>query len=119
MKPLVATSRTNVFPAAPPPEAENAMAQTEVVEEQPAPKLSPSEAGLVLSSTIVGRGRRTALINGRRYGVGDEVKSTKEGQQTVFKLLAVEPKQIVLENDGDRYLVKMPGARLVNDDSLQ
>jgi hypothetical protein len=118
MKPLAATSRTNVFPTPPPPEPVN-LAPTEVVEEPPAVKLSPSEAGLVLTSTIVGPRRRTALINGRRYGVGDEVKSTKEGQQTVFKLLSVEPRQIVLENDGDRFLMKMPGGRLANDDSLE
>jgi hypothetical protein len=115
MKPAVlVTNRTDVFPAAPPPQA-----STESIAEQPSAKLSPSEAGLVLSSTIVGPSRRMALINGRRYGVGDEIKSTKEGQQIVFKLLSVEPRQIVLENDGDRFLVKMPGARLSNDDSLQ
>lgn len=116
---VLVTSRTDVFPAVPPPEVATAES-TEPVAEQPTLKLSPSEAGLVLSSTIVGPSRRTALINGRRYGVGDEIKSTlKEGPQIVFKLLAVEPRQIVLEKDGDRFLMKMPGARLSNDDSLQ
>jgi hypothetical protein len=120
MKPAVSlASRTNVFPAAPSPEEARMAATEEPVTEPPPAKLSPSEAGLVLSSTIVGRNRRTALINGRRYAVGDEIKSAKEGQQIVFKLLAVEPRQIVLENAGDRFLVKMPGGRLSTDDNLQ
>lgn len=89
------------------------------VEQPPPARLTPSEAGLVLSSTVVGPGGRVALISGRRYRVGDNVKSAKEGQPIVFKLIAVEPRQIILETDGDRYLVKMPGARLANDDSVE
>jgi hypothetical protein len=96
-----------------------AAANAESAVEQPLLKLSPSEAGLVLSSTIVGPNRRMALVSGKRYGVGDEIKSKKEGQEIVFKLLAVEPKQIILENSGDRFLMKMPGARLSNDDDVQ
>jgi hypothetical protein len=120
MRPVtVATDRSNIFPAEPSAEAVAAAAAAERTAEQPLLKLSPSEAGLVLSSTIVGPKRRTALVNGRRYSVGDEIKSKKEGQQIVFKLLAVEPKQIVLENSGDRFLMKMPGARLAGDDDVQ
>lgn len=108
--------RNDIFAVAPPAAV---AAPAEAPSEPPPIKLSPSDAGLVLSSTVMGPAGRVALISGRRYRVGDDVKSTKDGQPIVFKLITVEPRQVVLETDGDRYLVKMPGARLSGDDSVE
>ncbi len=109
MQPLAdANRRSDIFASTPQPKTATAAPATE----PPPPRLTPAEAGLVLSSTIVGARQRVALISGRRYAIGDEVKANKQdGPLVRYKLVAVEPKQIVLESDGDQYVVKLPPRR--------
>src|SRR5262249_26358228 len=61
---------------------------------------TPEEAGFVLSSTLVGKARKTALINGRVYEEGSQIASAGG---VVFRLTQVEPQRVVLEREGHVY----------------
>lgn len=62
--------------------------------------ITPEEAGLAVSGTIIGRQRRTAMINGKIYAPGDTV----EGQDgAVFSLASVDANGIVLQRLGRQY----------------
>jgi hypothetical protein len=67
------------------------------------PAAEPDELGLVLSSTLVGRSRRAALISGRTYELGSKIRV--EGES--FRLVEVEPNRIVLERDGQQYTLSI------------
>ena len=69
--------------------------------EQPA--AGPDDLGLVLSSTLVGKSRRAALISGRTYELGSKIRVEGEA----FRLLEVEPNRIVLERDGELYTLSI------------
>jgi hypothetical protein len=73
----------------------------EVEAEQPPP--GPGDLGLVLSSTLVGRSRRAALISGRTYELGSKIRVEGEA----FRLVEVEPSRIVLERDGQQYTLSI------------
>ena len=60
----------------------------------------PGELGLRVSSTIIGKQRRTALINGRAYREGDAIEMD-EGW--VYVLSAIEKNHVVLACDGHEY----------------
>ncbi len=82
---------------------------------EPAPKvptITPTAAGLVLTSTIIGPGRRIAQINGKTYSVGQTVvvKNEKEKQtpEARFRVLEVDPRRAVLESDGQRFELSIP-----------
>jgi hypothetical protein len=81
--------------------------------EQPKPKaavITPSAAGLALTSTIIGPHRRIAQINGKTYSVGQtiEVASSKETPDVSFKLIEVQPRRAVLEANGERFELLIP-----------
>jgi hypothetical protein len=78
-----------------------------VVEAEPALPLTPSEAGLALSSTLVGSRKRMAIINGKAYSIGDRVTAGSEGSDVVFVLAEVHPRRAVLARDGERYEIKL------------
>ncbi len=58
--------------------------------------VEPSDLGLVLTSTAVGRNKRFASISGQRYEEGSDVP-TSAG--VAFKLKRVKPSQVILEHD--------------------
>ena len=66
---------------------------------------TPDELGLVLSSTIVGATRRTAVVNGKVYGPGRELHA-EDG--VVFVVKQIEPWGIVLERAGRRFELELP-----------
>ncbi len=68
---------------------------------------TPEQAGLVLSSTIVGPTRRTALINGRAYAQGRQIVQMHGQEPIVFQLAEVHPKHVVLVRDDQRYKLKL------------
>jgi hypothetical protein len=76
-------------------EPDVASAQVEKADE-PEPTLSA--AGLVLSSTVVGPSRRTALINGRIYAEGDLL----DLPGTPVAVVAIRPRGALLESNGER-----------------
>lgn len=80
---------------------EQAKVDEPVVEKE----VTPGEAGLVLSGTIVGERRRTAVINGKVYGPGRELKSA---DGVVFVVRKIEPWGIVLERAGRQFELALP-----------
>lgn len=79
------------------------------------PTVTPTEAGLVLTSTIIGPQRRVAQISGRVYrvgqivSVGEEKQSgERETENVAFKLVEVHPRRAVLESDGQRFELTIP-----------
>ncbi|HVX61683.1 MAG TPA: hypothetical protein VHC19_13805 [Pirellulales bacterium] len=87
------------FPAAP---AEPPMAEPEAVVET---EVTPRQLGLILSGTIVGDGRSTAVINGKVYGAGRELKAAGG---VVFVVRQIEPWGIVLERGGRQFELALP-----------
>ncbi len=79
-------------------EAEVAKVVVPVVE----PVVTPEEAGLDVSGTIVSRTRGSATINGQAYRQGDLVEG-KSGVE--FKLVTVESSGVVLERKGKLFVV--------------
>ena len=67
------------------------------------PAAEPGDLGLVLSTTLVGRSRRAALISGRTYELGSKIRVEGEA----FRLVEVEPSRIVLERDGQQYTLSI------------
>lgn len=81
-----------------------AEAATEVAGER-SEDVTPGELGLVLSSTIIGHQRRTALVNGKVYAAGRELEA-RDG--VVFVVRDIEPWGIVLERAGKRFELELP-----------
>jgi hypothetical protein len=118
-------------PFQPPPSrlAEARLAEAEA-EEEPEPEpivepeFTPEDAGLRLSSTLVSRRNRLALINGKTYRVGDTVpvaNSKEEADATTSSQSATEPeprpgfvvveidsRSVWLERLGKRYELLLP-----------
>jgi hypothetical protein len=67
----------------------------------PPADLLPADAGLVLNSTLVGSGRRIAMIDGEPYWEGDTVPASHSSDG--FRLVEVYPRQVVLERQGKHY----------------
>ena len=70
--------------------------------------MTPEKLGLVLSSTLIGPQRRTALVNGRAYEQGGTIHGAKDGRQFAFTLSEVHPRRIVLVREGKRYELTIP-----------
>jgi len=64
----------------------------------------PAELGLVLSSTVVGAARQTAVINGKVYTLGREVPA---GDGASFLLTEIQPRRIVLKRAGREFELKI------------
>jgi len=82
-------------------------------QELPPPRpmvVAPSEAGLGLSSTIIGSQRRVAQINGKTYAEGQHIELVKEpdGRAMAYRLVEVHPRRVVLEADGQRFDLTLP-----------
>jgi hypothetical protein len=74
------------------------------------PTITPTAAGLVLTSTIVGPQRRVVQINGDTYTVGQtiEVVKEKESLRAKFKVVEIHPRRAVLEAEGERFELTIP-----------
>lgn len=110
MKPHVAVSRRDPFA----PAAGRQIAKVEEPTPPPAPDITPQQAGIVVSSTVVGAKSRTALINGRTYRESQQIGGTKS--QDRFLLVEIRPKGVILERNGQRYEVKIPRVENVQFD---
>lgn len=66
---------------------------------------TPDELGLVLSSTVVGGRRQTAVVNGRVYRPGGEVRIDDE---IAFVVTSVAKRRIVLSRHGQVYELTIP-----------
>jgi hypothetical protein len=73
---------------------------------------SPTAAGLVLTSTIIGRQRRVAQINGSTYAVGETIAvaadGTNDAANAAIRLVDVQPRRAVLEAKGQRFELSIP-----------
>jgi hypothetical protein len=89
--------------------------EPEPVVETPQPSYFEQRT-LVLSSTIVGGKRTSAVINGRAFPLGAEL-GTENG--IAMKLISVEPRRAVVEWNGQRRELKIlkPGETLEADDA--
>jgi hypothetical protein len=67
----------------------------------PPPELLPADAGLVLNSTLVGSGRRMALIGGEPYFEGDVVPASHGSEG--FRLIGIFPRRVELQRQGKNY----------------
>ena len=91
------------------PPGENAAVENPEAAADLAPK-TPAELGLVLSSTIVGPRRSTALLGGKTYVLlhnGPQqsqpiVVVEQAGAEYPFKLIAIMPRKVILEDTDDR-----------------
>jgi len=95
-----------------PPRTEVAESKAEV-EDKSRPKpptITPSAAGLVLTSTIIGPQRRIAQISGKTYVVGQAIEAVKDKETlgVAFKLVEVHPRRAILEADGQRFELTIP-----------
>lgn len=81
-------------------EQEQAKLPKDEPEAGPPPKSTPDEAGLVLSSTLIGSNKRAALINGRVYEEGSQIE-TDDGSK--FRLAHIDAQRVLLERDGQKY----------------
>lgn len=61
---------------------------------------TPEQLGLKLSGTMLGGGRRVAVINGRPYAEGRPIALS---ENRVFVLKQVAARHVVLERQGERY----------------
>ncbi len=80
----------------------------------PPADVTPEETGLVLRSTVIGPRNRTAMINDRAYHEGQIVKTPKETER--FKLVRIETRYVVLENNGKQYQLKLPTVEVAGVD---
>jgi hypothetical protein len=67
---------------------------------EPPHESTPDEVGLVLTSTLVGSNKRAALISGRVYEEGSQIKAD-DGSQ--FRLAHVDAQRVLLERAGHKY----------------
>lgn len=75
--------------------------QQKKIRRAPPHELLPADAGLVLNSTLIGAGRRMALIGGEPYWEGDTVPAPRGSEN--FHLVEVFARQVVLEREGKHY----------------
>lgn len=80
------------------------------VEQAPEPKPveTAQSLGLQLSSTIVGPGRRLAIINGRTYQLGQVLELSRDGAPLVLRLAEVGPRWVVLQTADQRLELTIP-----------
>ena len=84
----------------------------QIVEEQPiavvpALDVTPAGAGLVLTSTIVGPGRRVARLNGKSYRVGDLIDASVDDKTIRYIVLSIDAKSVRLSLGEKEYEMKM------------
>jgi len=81
---------------------------------------NPHEAGVVLSSVMIGNKRRTATINGRSYQVGESIKLAKEGTlgAVEYRLTRITVRGVELEHRGKKHILLLAPAELAEGDFI-
>jgi hypothetical protein len=114
MKPQVAISRRDPFAPAVSRQVVKVQEPAQAPPPPPPPEITPQQAGIFVSSTVVGTKSRTALINGRTYRESQQIAGAKS--QDRFVLVEIRPKGVILERNGQRYEVKIPRVENVQFD---
>ena len=81
-------------------------AELETKPREPVTATTPQDAGLKLQSTIVGKQRQTAVINGVAYGTGNWV-ATPDDTDIRYRLLEITEDAVILERHGRRYTLTL------------
>ncbi len=68
---------------------------------------SPRRLGMKLTSTVVGAGRRVAMIDGRAYREGSRIMKRVGNQTVQFELARVAAKHVVLVQGENAYRLKI------------
>jgi len=76
--------------------------------------VTPQDAGLVVTSTIVGPLRRVALIGGRAYKVGDTIAATTGTDKFEFRLVDVRPHSVMVAAGGQEYELTIDSGSLAD-----
>ena len=82
------------------------------------PTVTPQQAGITLTSTMISSRKSVALVNGQTYEVGEIIEVGVDGERLSFVLAEVHSKSIVLEREGSRYELELASARLGGKDRL-
>jgi hypothetical protein len=69
--------------------------------------VAPESLRLSLAGTVVGAGRRVAVIEGKSYREGDEVRVASGTERLVFKLVEVRADRVVLLHEGKSIEVRL------------
>lgn len=70
-------------------------------------KSTPDELSLVLTSTVIGNGRATALISGKAYKIGQRIEKMAGGTILAFTLAEIHSRRVVLERGEHRYELRL------------
>jgi hypothetical protein len=91
------------------------------VAEAAASDVGPEDAGLVLTSVLIGARQRTATINGETYREGDLVVAGPDDatQSLVFRLARIGPRAIDLERNRRTYTVELQLPKLASGDEIE
>lgn len=93
--------------------------ETTAVAVAPPPEVTPAMAGLVLTSTIIGRATNVAVIGGRTYRVGDEIAvATKDAANITFVVAEVQARAVVLVRGVHRYELRLPSPLIDETDRV-
>ena len=87
------------------PDRDEEASQTEP-EPEPDTATTPQDVGLELQSTIVGKHRQTAVINGVAYGTGNWVPAP-EDPTIRYRLIEITHDTVTLERHGRRYTLTL------------
>jgi len=80
-------------------------ATAELAAADAAVKITPASVGLKLSGTMVGAGRRVAVISGKSYQEGREVRLTED---LVFVVAEVTARKVVLRRGEESFVLELP-----------
>ena len=75
-------------------------------------ELGPADAGLVLTSTIVGGKQGSALISGETYRQGSMVPAAHGS--TEFELLEIQPRKVILQREGKKFTLEIKEIELLS-----
>jgi hypothetical protein len=101
LRSLIEQDETDSEEAADDPDASAEAPAPAEAEEQPA--VTPQQAGLVLSGTLIGTRRRVAMIGGRPYSEGQTI----ELPAAAFRVARIGHKHVVLEREGERFELRV------------
>lgn len=83
------------------------------------PPLTPDSAGLKLQSTIVGPGKRLAVVGGQVREQGETIRVAKDDQQAAFVLAEVHARHVVLRRGRQEFQLKLAEPTLTASDVVR
>jgi hypothetical protein len=94
---------------------------TSPVAEVAATDIGPGEAGLVLTSVLIGARQRTATINGETYREGDLVTAgpADATQSIVFRLARIGSREVDLERNRRTFTLELQLPKLASGDEIE